>query len=49
MRAVYVKYTLVDGTRGRLSMLVRSTCDAVIWVLETFGEDNVRSAGARVA
>lgn len=37
MRAVDVRYTLRDGTRGHLQVLARSTAAAICHVMDLYG------------
>lgn len=38
MRLFTASYTLPDGHRGTLSVIAPTSCDALLQVLETFGD-----------
>lgn len=48
MRPFLASYQLRDGTRGVLPVLARSSCDAILAALDSFGEA-LRACSARVA
>lgn len=48
MRRFIATYTLADGTRGRLDVLARSSCEAVVAAIDAFGEA-LRLCSARPA
>ena len=39
MKSITVHYTLRDGTIGRLQMIARTSCDAVLEAIGLLGED----------
>ena len=48
MKRYVARYTLRNGARGVLHVIARSSCDAVITAIDTFGE-RLRTCSVRPA